>query len=131
MSTQPQLYGALGYDQAAWVDSCNNIPVPENETTPDLSSECGGGPAQVAPAYGKSEEDEILRDAIFEKHLDIVTGFEHCISIRIFIWIPMLLQAIKLSIVSGAIVTRATALYQTEQDDKTKISAARYWRKEG
>uniref|UniRef100_A0A093W2Z6 Uncharacterized protein n=1 Tax=Talaromyces marneffei PM1 TaxID=1077442 RepID=A0A093W2Z6_TALMA len=47
-------------------------------------------------------------DLIFQEHLNIVGDFERGPSFRIFIWIPMVLQAIKLGIVGGpgAILTQ-------------------------
>ncbi|QKX53508.1 uncharacterized protein TRUGW13939_00587 [Talaromyces rugulosus] len=47
-------------------------------------------------------------DRIFQEHLNIVSDFERGPSFRIFIWIPMVLQATKLVIVGGpgAILTQ-------------------------
>ena len=43
-----------------------------------------------------------IRIEIFQQHLRIVDTFEHGPSIRVFVWIPMLLQLAKLFVVSGA-----------------------------
>lgn len=89
-------------------------------------------------------------DRIFQEHLNLVNEFERGPSFRIFIWIPMVLQAIKLVIVGGpgAVLTQVAGWVYfiawltieilmvtiaerplTVQERSRAISLSRQWRK--
>jgi hypothetical protein len=73
------------------------IPRPEQIATPAT-------PARPAVLTYQQKEIECFaaRDKIIEKALEEVAKFDHGPSYRIFIWIPMVLQIIKLLVVSGS-----------------------------
>ena len=58
------------------------------------------------------EEDVYHQDAVFRGHIRLVEKFEHGPSVRCFIWIPMMLQLFKITVVSGAPLSQTLcALY--------------------
>ena len=66
---------------------------------PGHKSEKSEGPLKAAElAYQRKK----LSRAMFKQHLRIVDEFEHGPTIRVFVWVPMLLQVAKLLVVSGA-----------------------------
>jgi len=73
------------------------IPRPEQRATPVT-------PALLVGLTWQQKEAECFaaRDKIIKKALEEVAKFEHGPSYRIFIWIPMVLQIIKLLVVSGS-----------------------------
>ena len=62
----------------------------------------GENPAGPLKAAELAHQRKKLSRAMLKHHLRIVDEFEHGPTIRVFVWVPMLLQVAKLLVVSGA-----------------------------